>query len=76
MGLLYQLIDISLDPAEQQTALTVNEYETLLMRHDLTEVLQNPLRFIAEKSKHMVQDPQAIPSKALNYAKYDLVQVR
>ncbi len=68
-------IDIALAPGERQAGLTVNEYETLLMKHDLAEVLRNPLRFMVEKGKHMWQDPRAIPTKTLDYAKYDLVQV-
>ena len=68
-------LDISLAQRERRAGLTVNEYETLLMKHDLAEVLRNPLRFMAEKGKHMLQDPRAIPSKAKNYAKYDFVQV-
>lgn len=68
-------IDISLAPEETHAGLTVNEYETLLMKHDLTEVLRNPFRFMAQKGIHMLGDPKAIPGKALNYAKYDLVHV-
>ncbi|NOR50891.1 MAG: hypothetical protein GQ530_07680 [Desulfuromonadales bacterium] len=68
-------IDISLAPTERHAGLTVNEYETLLMKHDLAEVLRNPLRFMAEKGKHMLRDPRAIPVKAKDYAKYDMVQV-
>ena len=45
------------------------------MKHDLAEVLRNPLRFMAEKGKHMLRDPRAIPVKAKDYAKYDMVQV-
>jgi hypothetical protein len=30
---------------------------------------------MAEKGKHMLANPRAIPGKALNYAKYDLVHV-
>ena len=52
----------------------MNEYETLLMQHDLMEVLRNPLKFAALKSRHMLDDPLAIPSKTINYAKYDLVR--
>jgi hypothetical protein len=66
---------ISLDPTERHSALTVNEYETLLMRYDLAEVLRNPLRFVAEKSRHALADPFAVPNKALGYAKYDMVRV-
>jgi thiamine phosphate synthase YjbQ (UPF0047 family) len=66
---------ISLDPTERHSALTVNEYETLLMKHDLAEVLRNPLRFVAEKSRHALANPRAVPAKTLGYAKYDLVRV-
>ncbi len=68
-------IDISLAPEEQHAALTVNEYETLLMKHDLAEVLRNPLRFMAEKGRNMLGDPWAIPNKTISYARYDLVHV-
>jgi thiamine phosphate synthase YjbQ (UPF0047 family) len=68
-------IDIHLSPEERNAGLTVNEYETLLMRHDLAEVIRNPLRFVAEKGRNMMIDPLAIPQKTINYAKYDLVQI-
>ena len=66
---------LSLAPGERHAGLTVNEYETLLMRHDLSEVLRDPLRFMAEKAGHMLGNPRAIPAKTLDYAKYDLVRV-
>jgi len=59
---------------EQFASLTVNEYETLLMKHDLAEVLQNPLRFAREKVRHAWNDPRAVPAKAIGYAQYDLVR--
>jgi thiamine phosphate synthase YjbQ (UPF0047 family) len=68
-------VELSLLPGEQNTGLTVNEYETLLMKHDLIDVLRNPLRFVAQKGYHMLRDPLAIKEKAKDYAKYDLVQV-
>lgn len=68
-------VDLALDPAESRAALTVNEYETLLMRHDLPHVLRNPLRYAAIKGRNMIRDPFAIPGKTINYAKYDFVQV-
>jgi thiamine phosphate synthase YjbQ (UPF0047 family) len=67
-------VRLSLAPGEQSASLTVNEYETLLMQHDLAEVLQNPLHFAAEKARHAWNDPRAVPGKALDYAKYDLVR--
>ena len=68
-------LDLLLPAEEQHAALTVNEYETLLMRHDLAEVLRNPFRFMAETGRHALQNPRAVPGKALNYAKYDLVRL-
>jgi thiamine phosphate synthase YjbQ (UPF0047 family) len=66
---------IALSETERHSGLTVNEFETLLMRHDLAEVLRNPLRFAAEKYRHALANPRAVPGKALGYAKYDFVRV-
>jgi len=66
---------LDLAPGERQAGITVNEYETLLMRHDLVDVLRNPLRFMAEKGRHALGDPRAIPAKTRDYAKYDLVRL-
>jgi hypothetical protein len=68
-------IRLALGPGEDQAALTINEYETLLMRHDLVDVLRDPRRFVAEKGRNLWADPRAIPSKAIDYAKYDLVRM-
>ena len=68
-------IVIRLAPSERNAGLTVNEYETLLMKHDLAEVLCNPLYFMAQKGRHIFENPKAVPRKARNYAKYDLVRV-
>lgn len=67
-------VDVALDAAERDAGVTVNEYETLLMQHDLAEVLRNPLRFAAERARHAWNDPLAVPAKAVGYAKYDLVR--
>lgn len=68
-------LDLRLAGAEEHAGLTVNEDETLLMTHDLREVLSNPMYFMAAKGLNMLRDPRAIPAKAKRYAKYDLVQV-
>src|SRR4051812_20127981 len=67
-------VRLELARGERQAGLTVNEYETLLMRHDLADVLRNPFRFAAERGRHMLAHPRSIPSKALDYAKYDMVR--
>jgi thiamine phosphate synthase YjbQ (UPF0047 family) len=68
-------IDISLDPGERSAGVTVNEYETLLMRHDLAEVLRDPFRFMARQGRRMLRDPRAVPAKSIGYARYDMVRV-
>jgi hypothetical protein len=68
-------IHVSLSSGEHQSALTINEYETLLMRHDLADVLRNPLRFAAEKGRNMLAEPWNIPARTIDYAKYDLVRL-
>jgi hypothetical protein len=67
-------VRLELPIGEQYASLTVNEYETLLMQHDLADVLRNPLKFAAEKARHAWNDPLAVPAKALGYAKYDFVR--
>ena len=67
-------VRLELGHGEQFASLTVNEYETLLMQHDLAEVLRNPLRFAAERARNAWNDPLAVPAKAVGYAKYDLVR--
>jgi thiamine phosphate synthase YjbQ (UPF0047 family) len=68
-------LHLALDPAERHAALTVNEYETLLMQYDLAAVLRNPLRFMAAHYRSVLANPRAVPGKALGYARYDLVRV-
>ncbi len=68
-------LDLSLAPEERHAGLTVNEYETLLMKHDLREVLRDPFRFALEKGKHILADPRAVPEKTRSYAAYDLIRM-
>ncbi|MCG8606868.1 hypothetical protein MJD09_18015, partial [bacterium] len=68
-------IRIALSSDDEHAGLTVNEYETLLMKHDLAEILHNPIKFMAQKGKHAITAPQLIMGKTLNYAKYDLVHI-
>lgn len=73
--LCYGRLDIVVCDDEEGAAVTVNEYETLLMRHDLAEVLRDPVRFVARQGRRMLRDPRAVPAKSLGYARYDVVQV-
>ena len=75
MGVGKGRLRIMLDPSERHSALTVNEYETLLMKHDLADVLRNPLRFVAQQYRNALKDPLSVPAKTLGYAKYDFVRI-
>lgn len=68
-------LHLALDAGERHAALTINEYETLLMKYDLAAVLRDPLRFVAEQYRDVRANPRAVPGKALGYATYDLVRV-
>ena len=68
-------IDLTLEAAERDAGITVNEYETLLMRHDLMEVLRDPFRHLTARGRSLLRDPASIPIKSLDYAKYDAVHL-
>ncbi len=68
-------VRLALSEGQRHAGLTVNEYETLLMTHDLVDVLRNPLRFAAETGRNLLSDPRSVPAKTLGYAKYDFVRV-
>jgi len=74
-GLERARVELAIQPGERHVGLTVNEYETLLMKNDLVDVLKNPLHFAKIKGRHMLDDPRAVPLKTLNYARYDVVRV-
>ncbi|MCZ6774865.1 MAG: hypothetical protein O7D34_00230 [Ignavibacteria bacterium] len=68
-------IDISLAPEERHAGLTVNEYETLLMRNDLHDAMRDPLRYLVRHGKKLLHNPASIPSKTRGYAIYDLIHL-
>src|SRR3954469_8673096 len=74
-GLERGRVDLLVEPGERNVGITVNEYETLLMQHDLVEVLKNPLHFARIKGRSMLDHPFSIPGKTWSYAKYDVVRV-
>ena len=74
-GVTFGRFDISLPVTERHAGLTVNEYETLLMGHDLRDVLANPLHFMARLGREALRAPSAIPAQARNYARYDALRL-
>ena len=68
-------VDIRLAPEERHVGLTVNEYETLLMRNDLPEVMRDPLRYMVQRGKKLLRNPGSIPGKTRDYATYDLIHL-
>jgi hypothetical protein len=74
-GLGHARVDLVVDSSERNVGLTVNEYETLLIKNDLMDVLRDPFRFARLKTRHMIDDPLSIPGKTLSYAQYDAVRI-
>jgi hypothetical protein len=68
-------LHLALGQGEHDAALTINEFETLLMKYDLQALLRNPLRFMTEEYRATLANPRAVAGRALDYAKYDLVRV-
>jgi thiamine phosphate synthase YjbQ (UPF0047 family) len=68
-------LHIALGRGVREASLTINEYETLLMKHDLEAVLRNPFRFMAAGSRNALNNPRAVPGRAMEYVRYDLVRV-
>ena len=69
------VFDIRLPQEERHAALTVNEYETLLMRNDLPDAMSNPLRYTVRRGKKLLENPASIPGKARSYAIYDIIHL-
>ena len=68
-------IDIRLAPEERDAGLTVNEYETLLMRNDLPEALRDPLNYMVNRGRNLLRHPATIPGKTRDYATYDFIRL-
>jgi thiamine phosphate synthase YjbQ (UPF0047 family) len=59
-------LHLALGRGERDAALTINEFETLLMKYDLHSVLRNPLRFMTEEYRQTLANPRAVAGRALN----------
>lgn len=66
-------LELRLLDDDVHAGLTVNEFETLLMTHDVREVMRNPFYFAAQKTWHAVRHPRSAREKLTDYAKYDAV---
>jgi thiamine phosphate synthase YjbQ (UPF0047 family) len=68
-------VDIGLSRKEMHAGLTVNEFENLLIQRDLTEVLKDPLKYVARKGRSFLSEPALMPEKVKYYATTDLVHI-
>lgn len=68
-------IEMRLAPEERDAGLTVNEYETLLIRDDLPEALRDPLAYMVARGRNLAKNPTSIPGKTRDYASYDLIHL-
>ena len=74
-GIAKGWIEFELDPDQPGAGLTVNEYETLLMEHDLVSVLKNPLEYAITGGQYLLRNPLALPGKSWQYVKYDFIRI-
>lgn len=65
-------VTIELDSEETCAGITVNEFETLLVERDLTDVLMNPLQYMLEHASELVRHPMELPGKAKKVLTYEL----
>ncbi len=66
------LITFELEPDENHAGITVNEFETLLVERDITDVLLNPLKYIKNNVSEFARKPLMIPRKAKKILMYEL----
>ncbi len=68
-------IELRLASEERDAGLTVNEYETLLIRDDLPDALRDPLAYMLRRGRNLARHPETIPGKTRDYATYDLIHL-
>ena len=73
-GIVKGRVQLTLSPGERHAALTINEYEPLLMSEDMADVLLDPLRIFAQRGRHLLANPWTIPNRTFDCATYDLVR--
>jgi len=68
------VITFELDPHEKHAGVTVNEFETLLMERDITDVLKNPVKYMLGNVSEFAKHPLSLPNKAKKVMMYELHQ--
>lgn len=66
------LITMELVSDEKNAGITVNEFETLLVERDVTDVLMNPLKYMLHNASELARHPLILPGKAKNVLVYEL----
>lgn len=63
-------IQLSLTETDRRAALTVNEYETLLMQHDLRDVICNPFRFMVKQPCRLLASLRRIRTRTMTCTRF------
>lgn len=69
-GVVKGRIQMALAAGEREAGLTINEYETLLIQHDLAEVIRNPFRFMAQGGCRRSPNTLAIRTQTVACARF------
>jgi len=66
------LVTFELDSGESHAGITVNEFETLLVERDITDVLLNPLKYMLSNVSEFARKPLMLPRQAKKILMYEL----
>ena len=66
------LVTMELASDEKYAGITVNEFESLLVERDITDVLLNPLKYMLHNASELARRPLTLPGKAKEMLIYEL----
>ncbi len=66
------LLTLELESDEKHAGITVNEFESLLVERDITDVLMNPLKYMLNNVSEFARRPLMLPRKAKKMLAYEL----
>jgi hypothetical protein len=70
LGVIKGRIQLTLAETERRAALTVNEYETLLMQRDLRDVISNPFRFMITQPCRLLTSVRRIRTRTMTCTRF------
>jgi len=69
-GVVKGRVQLTLAETDRRAGLTVNEYETLLMQHDLRDVICNPFRFMVKQPCRLLASLRRIRTRTMTCTRF------